>query len=114
MNLQPYLEDMLGELESGWLEVVLTPSRFQECAERGGKIRVVQNQNAEWYKNLCNKFTSQRGRKRRLHDTSLKRRNVIQILRTLIKNNKSNSYLAPYLLEEAEARKKENDNIIPF
>jgi hypothetical protein len=114
MGLRPYLKDMLGELESGWLEVVLTPSRFQECAKRGGKIRVTQNQNAEWYKNLCGQFTSRRGRQKRLHDTLLKRKNVIRVLKTLIKGDKSNSYLVPHLLEEAKARKKENDNVIPF
>jgi hypothetical protein len=46
-------QEYLDELEGNILEVVLIPSNDPDCAMRGGKIRAVQSQNAQWYREFC-------------------------------------------------------------
>jgi hypothetical protein len=53
-------QDYLLELDTNCLEVVLIPSRDPDCAMRGGKIRAVQSQNAEWYRKFCSEHESNR------------------------------------------------------
>lgn len=112
MDLRPYFQDMLDELDSGWLDVVLVPSRRWECSRRGGMVRLTQSQNAEWYRKLCAKYSSSRIRKNALHDTKIKRANVRSTLRMLIAGRKTPSYLVPDLQWEAKQR-EENDSV-PF
>lgn len=51
---------LLDELDSSCLEVVLIPSGDAECAMRGGMIRAVQTQNADWYRKFCKQHESNR------------------------------------------------------
>lgn len=59
-GLAALARDYLLELDSHCLEVVLIPSREHDCAMRGGKIRAVQEQNAEWYRKFCGEHESNR------------------------------------------------------
>lgn len=76
-------EWFLNELESNYLEVVLIPDREQI---RGGMIRVVQSQNAEWYRKFCSQHGSNRKDLYRWskHKTSIKRQHTRRALRELI------------------------------
>ena len=112
MPLRPYYQQMLDELESNVLDVVLLPSRHWECSRRGGMVRTVQGQNADWYRKLCGKYSSSRTRKNALHDTRIKRANVRSTLRVLTSGRKSCSYLVPDLKHEAEGR--EHEDYVPF
>jgi hypothetical protein len=110
--LRPYYQQMLDELESNVLDVVLVPSRRWECYRRGGMVRMTQGQNADWYRKLCAKYSSARSRKNALHDTRIKRANVRSTLRMLIAGRKSPSYLVQDLKWEAESR--EEADFVPF
>jgi hypothetical protein len=112
VDLRPYYQQMLDELDSGWLDVVLVPSRRFECYRRGGMVRVCQGQNADWYRKLCAKYSSSRTRKNHLHDTRIKRANVRSTLKVLIAGRKTPSYLVPDLKREAE--RLENEDFVPF
>jgi hypothetical protein len=83
---QKLYREYLLELESNYLEVVLIPSRDHDCAMRGGKIRAVQYQNAEWYRAFCAEHESQRKdrHKWRKFKTKIKRRETRRALTALI------------------------------
>lgn len=66
-------EEFLDELEGNYLEVILVPSRDDDCALRGGMIRCVQTENARWYRKFCLQYESSRNRGRRKPDTLIKR-----------------------------------------
>jgi hypothetical protein len=76
----------LDELEANFLEVVLVPSGDADCAMRGGMIRAVQNENAEWYRKFCGEHGSNRKDIMRWskHKTKIKRRHTIRALNELI------------------------------
>lgn len=59
-GLRELAHEYLIELESNCLEVVLIPSRDHDCAMRGGMIRAVQSQNADWYRKFCAEHESDR------------------------------------------------------
>jgi hypothetical protein len=111
-DLKPYLQQLLDDLLSNQLEVELFPSRIREYAERGAKIRVSTNTNAEWYRKLCDKYPSNRKIPRRKYDTKIKRANVISTLKTLVTGKKTPSYLVKFLFSEAE--KLLDDDYVPF
>jgi hypothetical protein len=92
------LEQMLGELESQRLEVVLVPlnPRMRNYNE-GGMKRVCANKNPRWYSNLCNKHLSCRKRNHRKPDTKIKRANIVRILRRLCDGKPSISKYAEEL-----------------
>jgi len=64
-------ETFLDELEGNILEVILVPSRDDDCAMRGGMIRCVASKNARWYREFCLLYES--SRRRRKPDTMIKR-----------------------------------------
>ena len=74
---------MLGELLAYRLEVVLIPSQDDDCAMRGGMIRAVQEQNAEWYRTFCAQFASHRKYRGRKFKTKIKRQHTIRALNEL-------------------------------
>jgi hypothetical protein len=78
--------DMLAELESSQLEVVLIPSQDPDIADRGGMIRAVQMANPEWYSELCSRFTRGHQSRKRTpnHDTVIDRRSTLAALRRLV------------------------------
>lgn len=55
---------MYDELAHTHLVVILIPSRIPEIAERGGCIRITEQQNPAWYQALCNAYPSHRTRPR--------------------------------------------------
>lgn len=75
---------MLSDLQACRLEVILVPSRDPDCAMRGGMIRAVQEQNADWYRNFCKQFPSNRRWQNRKGRTKIKRRDTERGLRELI------------------------------
>lgn len=95
------LVQMQAEFESSQLVTVLTPCR--RPVNEGGCIRVNASVNCTWYRKLCAKFPSSRGTRRGKFDTKLKRRNVAQLLETLITKGHSRSKYAGEIL--AVARK---------
>ena len=82
-------EEMLAELQSQRLEVVLVPSR-----EGVGMIRAVSEQNPEWYREFCRLYPS---RRRRSHlkqefDTAISRKTTIKGLEHLLEGNVTSPY----------------------
>lgn len=90
---------MLAELENSGLDVVLVPSRHWECARRGGMVRMSQNQNCQWYRELCSRNLSSRVRCNQALDTRIKRRNVIDLLQRLVKGRPTRSSYLDQLIE---------------
>ncbi len=86
--------DLLDELESSYLEVVLIPAPERKHAEH--YIRAVQSQNAQWYRKFCEEYVSNRkGSKLR---TRIKRRATIKALEKLA-NGINDSIYTERLLE---------------
>jgi hypothetical protein len=98
---------MLADLDYYHLEVVLIPSHDPDCAMRGGKIRVAHEHNAEWYQDFCSEYTARRKRPRRkrLHDTLIKRSNTRRGLLEII-NGRCDSIYAQRLRDFIEHRIK--------
>lgn len=92
------VEQMLGELESSCLEVVLVPSRqrVNEC----GCIRVAVSRNATWYRRFCARHASGRIRNNAAFDTRIKRRNVVRTLNAILRGRARSKYV-PELLRIA-------------
>jgi hypothetical protein len=79
------LIQMLNELESHRLEVVLVPlnPRLRGWNE-GGMKRVVADRGPAWYRRLCNAHASSRGVRRGKFDTRIRRANVLRALTRMI------------------------------
>lgn len=75
-------EQLLCELESHQLQVILAPSRRSDRRETDF-IRVCADKNPPWYSRMCAKYPSSRGIRRGKHDTILKRANVLALLARL-------------------------------
>lgn len=100
---------MLGQLERQRLEVELAPSLDDECALRGGKIRVVTGHNPDWYRKFCNQYPPSRSKprqgKRGQRDTRIKRNHTIRALNEIIAGRCETEYaqrLFPFV--EAQMR----------
>ncbi len=110
----PHLEEMLADLQNNYLEVCLVPDRDTERYENNGcQIRTTSTQNVQWYRELCKMHPKPeykkgkngkliRRRFRKKQETNLKKMDVVRIIKRMIKNKKSKSQDAPYLLEVAE------------
>lgn len=94
MNVRRKAKRLLDELESNSLEVVLIPSRDPDCAMRGGMIRAVQYQNAEWYRVFCGEHetTGKKKYRRQKFQTKIKRHHTRRALNELIEGK----CLSPY------------------
>lgn len=80
--------DLLEDLESNSLEVVLIPAREQKHSLHF--IRCVQYQNAEWYRKFCEKYISARkGFKIR---TRIKRQATIKALQKIANGINDSTY----------------------
>ena len=101
---------MREELERERLEVELIPAKEGE-----GKVRAVVNRNPSWYRWLCSKHEYKRG-KRRLGQTKIKRRHIIETLMRMekgIMNSKYNEDIkkaAEIKIEEEQELMKEWEN----
>jgi hypothetical protein len=102
MDVTEELSIMLAELESSCLEVILVPTK--RYVNVGGCIRVAANKNTQWYREFCARYTSGRGRKRKKHDTRIRRDDTIAVLNRLIAGKKSCSKYAPELRRIARDR----------
>jgi hypothetical protein len=102
--------EMLADLKCSRLEVVLIPSHDPDCAMRGGMIRAVQEQNADWYREFCGLFeTTGKNRWRRSKfQTKIKRRWTIRGLEELIEGRCSTAYAER--LETFIVRAMQNEN----
>ncbi len=89
------LLEMLCQLESSKLEVVLAPSRRKDRRDHD-MIRVAICKPPTWFSKFCGRHQSSRGY-RRGFDTKIKRANVLQALRVMSKGKASRSKYAPEL-----------------
>lgn len=78
---------MLYELEGQRLMVVLLPSTDDAIAGDGGKRRAVAMRNCSWYRRFCSLYDSgrKRPRRKRHHDTLIKREATQVALRKLMR-----------------------------
>ena len=97
-------QEMLFELETNKLIVVKKPNIYKEKTERGVDIRSVESRNPSWYRQICEKYPSNRKkpRKKRIHDTKIKRQTVLNILGRLGNKKGTASYLYNDLLNIAK------------
>lgn len=96
---------MKWELETQKLVVTLAPSEIREVADKGGKIRVVEEHNPDWYRELCNEYRSGRRkpRRRKKADTLIKRQSVLRALDEIISGRVETIYaerVFPYVEEQ--------------
>lgn len=84
--------ELLTDLRSSRLEVVLIPSRDPDCAMRGGMIRAVQEQNADWYRQFCKQSPSNRKWQNKKGRTKIKRAQVERGLKELIAGRCKSQY----------------------
>jgi hypothetical protein len=94
------LIQMLNELESHKLEVMLAPSRRSDRRE-WDMIRVVCDAPPRWYRNLCNRHPSSRGVRRGKFDTRIRRRDVLRLLERMASGRPVVSKYAPELAQLA-------------
>lgn len=94
---------MAGQLESERLVVSLAPSERPEIAQAGGMIRIVDGRNPEWYIRFCEDHPTRRSRprRRRKHDTAIKRQDTLRGLYE-IASGRADSEYAQRLLEYVE------------
>ncbi len=77
-------EQMLAELESQRLEVVLVPLNPKlRGYNEGGCKRVCSNRSPRWYSQLCSRHLSSRIRNHKKLDTKIKRLSILRILQRL-------------------------------
>lgn len=87
---KPTPQQLLDELESTWLEVVLIPA--PDPRHTGHCIRVAHQHNPLWYKAFCLKYNRSRNRYRK-PDTLINRAHTIRALRNMINGKTSGIYV---------------------
>lgn len=98
--------EMLAELESSPLVVVLAPSKRAE--NPWDMIRVPLSVPPSWYRALCANYASERAVRRGKFDTRIKRRNILRALGRMAAGTPSGSLYAPDLLRIATRRLRKN------
>lgn len=111
-------EQMLQDLLSGYLEVVLIPAPDE--AHSGHCVRAAQSVNAEWYQEFCSQYKSCTGRGRRRRSrprTFIKRANTIKALEDIIDGRKTGIYIERllsfrdfYLRQQAEVKRQKRQS----
>ena len=99
-DLVDHLTEMLCDLESNPLVVVLAPSRRHDRNEMD-QIRVVVSRNPSWYRSLCGANISKRGTRHGKFDTAIRRQNILRILTRLSEGKPTRSKYAPELIKIA-------------
>ncbi|MFA6287758.1 MAG: hypothetical protein WC661_10285 [Opitutaceae bacterium] len=89
-EIENELNEMLAELESNQLLIVLTPA--PRPMHHGHMIRARAGQNPRWYRELCARFPSSRLRNRSLPDTRIRRRDTLATLRAMIGGGSRSDY----------------------
>ena len=103
MTMRAAAQELLDELQSGWLLVEKLPHEV-------GWVRRVLGENAEWYQRFCREYLSRcrshRHRSGRKPDTLIKRQDTIRVLEALARGEEVRSVyverLLPYLKERVE------------
>lgn len=104
-ELVPILEEILFEFQTSKPEICLIPSKNESCAKDGGMIRVATISNPQWYRRMCSCFPrSGSGGRKKNPRTIVKRKGTEKNIKLLIKNLKSSSKYAPYIISEAQYR----------
>lgn len=87
------LQQLLNELESHQLQVVLVPlnPRLRGYNE-GGMRRVCANKSPRWYSQFCGRHPSSRGIRRGKFDTRIKRANTLRALNQLLRKVPAGKY----------------------
>lgn len=93
------LQCMLDELEGGGLLVLLAPAPQQR--HTGHCVRVVADENPEWYRALCAAHLSSRRRRNPRPDTLIRRRHTLRSLRKMIAGEQAGPRYGERLLEAA-------------
>lgn len=99
------LREMLFELQSNRLEVVLIPQR--NPPNRGACLRAPVATNCHWYRELCGDFESCRRRHYRNFKTRVKRREIERILKRLIAGIPTDGIYADWIMEYAKRQLSE-------
>jgi hypothetical protein len=100
------LIQMLNELESHRLEVVLVPlnPKLRGWNEYGMK-RVCADVPPRWYRALCRDYPSSRGVRRGKPDTRIRRANVLRALTRMVEGRGYNGKYAQELIKIADSIK---------
>jgi hypothetical protein len=85
------LQEMLDELQSNHLEVILVPSKNRDRRDHD-MIRVVASRNCDWYRKFCANNLSTRKRRNPRPDTCIKRFRTIDALERMIAGTRSTYY----------------------
>lgn len=89
------LREMLNELESHQLQVVLVPLNPKlRGYNEGGCRRVCSDLNPKWYRQLCAANPSSRGVRRGGFDTRIRRFNTLRALRQMLRKAPAGKYEA--------------------
>lgn len=99
------IEEMLIELESTRLEVVLVPSK-RHHARDWDMVRVAASKNCTWYRRFCLAHSSDRRRGNLLHDTRIKRANTIRALNQMLAGRPAGKYEQEFRSIAARLEKK--------
>lgn len=96
------VEEMLCELATTKLEVVLIPSSAADCAMRGGCRRAVQTANPVWYQKFCARYMHVKPRRHKLQ-TFISRKCTLRALARLLEGDVTSTY-ATRLLDFIRSR----------
>ena len=97
----PTLHQMLAELSSHRLHVMLVPLNPNRRGYNEGGCKRVCDRNPRWYSQFCSRHLSSRVRNHRKLDTRIKRRDILRILTRLSAGLPSSSKYAEELLDIA-------------
>ena len=110
-------KDMLQQLKDNRLEVKVGKAHYN--SESGVGIREVVSENCEWYRDLCSRYSSNRGLKgsrrrndRKKHQTKIKRQYIALLLQKLILGVGFESKYKQDLIEIANNQKDIWEDII--
>lgn len=115
-ELRQVIESMAWQVSPSGerLEVVLIPSD-DRCPthQRGRMVRQVTQKNAEWYRDFVNSYEASRStpRNRRKHDTRIKRKNVYDVLTSMLRRGYATSSYGHKLIELAREEKQRWDDL---
>lgn len=96
--------ELLDELESSHLEVILVPQRTH--TNEGGCVRVAISKNAQWYRRFCSIYSSSRARKNAAFDTKIKRARTVAALRSIASGHAVASVYSVRLMPFVDQRAK--------
>lgn len=115
-ELKEILSEMLYELESNYLEVILIPQR--DPSNVGACNRAAISQNCQWYRDICGDYESRRKCQYRKFKTKIRRQSIRRILIRLIDGKPSTSKYVEWIINYAEKQKRnidvENYDDVPF